>query len=81
MISFTVIFYFSIVVINVLYILKYFFDYIMLIIVMVMPCGIISYITCIIYFLCKILVVCGIKCIISLNYIVCVIGIVITCLV
>ena len=57
----------------------YSFNYIVFIIVMVMSCNIISYIPCIIYFLCKILVVCGIKCIISFNYIVCVIIIVITC--
>ena len=42
---------------------------------MAMPCGILSCITCIIYFLCKILVVCGIKCIIILGYIVCIISV------
>ena len=59
----------------------YLFNYIVFIIVMVMSCNIVAYSTCIIDFLCKILVVCGIKCIISFNYIVCVIRIVITCLV
>ena len=57
------------------------FNYIMFIIVMVMSCDIISYITCIMYFLCKILIVCGITCIFSFNYIVCVRRIFITCLV
>ena len=42
---------------------------------MVMSCDIISDITCIIYFLCKMIVVCGIKCIISFTYIVCVISV------
>ena len=55
--------------------------YIMFIIVMAMSCNIVSDITCTIDFLCKALIVCGIKCIISSNYIVCVIIIVITCLV
>ena len=59
----------------------YVFKYIMFIIIMVMPCGILSYITCIIYLLCEILVVCGIKCISFFLIIVCVIRIVITCLV
>ena len=57
------------------------FNCIMLIIVMVMTCEIISYITYIIYFLCKILIVCGTKCIMSFYDIVCVIRIFITCLV
>ena len=48
---------------------------------MAMSCNIVSGITCIMYFLCKMLIVCGIKCITSFNYFVCVIRIVITCLV
>ena len=57
----------------------YLFNYIVFIFVMVMSCNVISVITCIMYFLCKILIVCGIKCVISFNYIVRVIRKVITC--
>ena len=53
----------------------YLFNYIVFVIVMVMSCGIVSDITCIIYFLCKILLVCGIKCIISFTYVVCIISV------
>ena len=51
------------------------FNYIMFIIVMDMYCDIVSYITCAIHCLCKILIVCGIKCIIILGYIVCIISV------
>ena len=59
---FTTVIYFSIIVINMFYMFISLFSYILFIIDMVMPCDIISYITCIIYFLCKILIVCGNKC-------------------
>ena len=56
-------------------------NYFMFIIVMVMSCDSVSYITCIIYLLCKILIVCGIRSLIILGYIVCSIMIIITCVV
>ena len=78
---FIVIVYFSIIVVNMLYMFTNLFNSIIFTIIVNMSCDTVSDITSIIHFLCKILIACGIKYIICFNYSVCIMRIIITCVV
>ena len=57
----TIMVYLSIIIIRMLYMFMYLFNYIVFVIVMDMPCDIVSGVTCIIYFLCKILIISNVQ--------------------